>query len=134
MAGMIGAGVTLRGFYDENWHLTWNLSGGAAISRANVGNLMVQDTTAANTAKLAGNDAEPLGILLSYEDRKQEGVVVGTIAQKAPGVSVPYTGALAVGDSVVGSATPGTAKKAAAPNRTRVVEILAGNLAVVQFL
>jgi hypothetical protein len=135
MAGLIGEGVSLRGIYDESWTIGWNLSGGSAISRANVGHLMTQDITVKNTAKLAGDGDAPLGVLQSYENRAVEGVVVGTVAQKAPGLSIPFTGALAIGDSVVGSATPGTAKKAGAANRTLVVEInVTAGTAVVQFL
>lgn len=130
MAGQIGQGVTLRGFYDEDSQFTWNISG--AVTRANVGNVMAQDITVANTAKLAGDNDEIIGVLNSFEQRIQEGLTVGTIGM-SDNAAVAYTGALAIGDSICGSATPGVAKKAAARNNTRVVELQAGNIAVVLF-
>lgn len=132
MATPIGEGVSLRGFYSEDWNFTWNLSG--AVTRADVGKAMSQDTATKNTAKLALDGELLVGKLSSYENRVQEGVIVGTLSQKGS-FDIPYTGALTLGASVVGSATPGVVKAAAAgSNPTRVVEILAGNIAVVQFL
>ena len=132
MAGLIGEGVSLRGFYDEQWAWTWNISG--VVNKAtDMHKLMAQDATAKNTAKLAGADAAPLGVLGSYEDRSVEGVKVGTVYQKGS-FQIPTTGTIAIGDSVVGSATAGVAKAAAAPNRTLVVEVDAtNNTAVVIF-
>lgn len=131
MATPIGEGVSLRGFYSEDWNFTWNISGAAV--RADVGKVMAQDTATKNTAKLAGDGDLLIGKLSSYENRVQEGVIVGTISHKGS-FEIPYTGALTLGASVVGSATPGVAKAAAAgSNPTRVVELLAGNLAVVMF-
>lgn len=127
----IGQGVTLRGFYDEAKHFTFNISG--VINRAtDIGKVMTLDKTVANTAKLAGDGDVILGVLHSYEDRVQEGIKVGTVGLK-DNVSIPVTGAIAIGDSVVGSATPGVAKKAVAANNTLVVEVGAGT-AVVMFL
>lgn len=133
MSGLIGEGVSLRGIYDENWSLTWNLSG--AATRADVGKVVCQDTTAANTAKLTVADAQPLGVLQSYENRTVEGVVVGAISMKGI-FAVPYTGTLLVGASVVGSATAGAVKSATAgSNRTVVVEVNTTTLmATVAFL
>lgn len=121
MAGLIGEGVSLRGFYDDNWSLTWNITG--AVNKAtDMGKLVTQDTAAADSAKLSVNDSVPLGVLLSYEDRVVEGVKVGAVAMMG-GYAVPFTGALAIGASIVGSATPGVAKAAAAPNRTLVTKV-----------
>ncbi len=133
MAGLIGEGVSLRGFYDDNWSLTFNVTG--VVTQAEVGKLMSLDTAAADSAKLSVADSVPLGVLLSYEDRKQEGIKVGAVAMKG-GYGVPYTGALTVGASIVGSATPGVAKAAAAgANRTIVTKVDAvNNIATVLFL
>jgi hypothetical protein len=134
MSGLIGQGVTLRGFYDDNWSLTFNITG--VVNRAtDMGKLMSLDTTADDAAKLSVADSAPLGVLLSYEDRKQEGIKTGAVALKG-GYGVPYTGALTVGASIVGSATPGVAKAAAAgSNRTIVTSVDAVNgIATVLFL
>lgn len=132
MAGLIGEGVSLRGFYDDKWSLTFNVTG-VVNKAADIGKLVALDTAAKNSAKLAGNDDAPLGVILSYEDRVVEGVKVGAIALKGV-YGVPYTGALAIGASIVGSATAGVAKAAAAANNTLVVEVDATNgIAVVIF-
>jgi hypothetical protein len=125
MAGIIGAGVTLRGLIPQDMAWTWNVSG--VVTFDDVGELVAQDLTAANTVKLLAVDEQPIGMLASYEDRKIEGIKIGTVDHKG-GFKVTYTGALAIGDSVCGSATPGVVKKAAAANRTLVVSIDAPNL------
>ena len=131
MANQIGNGVSLRGFYNDAWQFTMLISG--AVNKATyIVKVVSQDTTAANTAKLALDGERIIGTLDSYEDRVQEGIKVGTVGMKNS-LSIPVTGAIAIGDSVVGSATPGVAKKAAAANNTIVVEVGAGS-AVVMFL
>lgn len=131
MPGIIGNGVTLRGFYNEAYQFTFNLAAG--ITRADVGKVVTIDVSAANTVKLAVADEVPFGILHTFEDRIQEGIKVGTVGLK-DSLSVATTGVVAVGDSIAGSATPGIVKKATAANATKVVEILTGNQAVVMFL
>lgn len=112
MAIPIGEGVSLRGFYSKNWALTWNLTG--TTSSADIGKAMTQDTSAANTARLAGDNDSIIGILQSRENRIQEGVVVGTICM-AFSEKLPYTGTIpAIGSQVVGAATLGTVKAATA--------------------
>lgn len=109
MAGIIGNGVSLRGLYNQDKAFTWNITG--TINRAtDLGKAMTQDITAASSAKLAGDNDPILGTLATYEDRVQEGIKVGTIYHDG-GFSVPYVGALAIGDQVCGSATPGAVKK-----------------------
>ncbi len=108
MAGIIGEGVSLRGFYFPNSSFTWNLSG--SITSADIGKAMTQDTTANATAKLAGDGDIILGLLSSYENRVQEGIVVGAIAHTFS-ERVVYTGTIpALGTQVVGGATPGSVK------------------------
>ncbi len=112
MATQIGIGVTLRGFYSSTWALTWNLAAG--IVAADVGKAMAQDATAANTAKLAADNESIIGVLMSFEDRVQEGIRVGTVCHQF-GAKLTYTGTIpAIGAQVVGSATPGTIKAATA--------------------
>ncbi len=112
MAGIIGAGVTLRGFYSEDQTFTYNLAAG--IVRADVGKAMSLDTSAANTAKLAVADESILGVLVSWENRVQEGVLVGSICESFS-VKLPYAGTIPpIGTQVCGSATPGSVKTATA--------------------
>lgn len=131
MSAIIGAGVTLQGIVPQVFAWAWNVTG--AVTNANVGELVAQDITARNSVKLLGADDAPIGVLATFEDRVIEGIKVGTVDHKG-GFSIKYTGALAVGDSVCGSATPGQVKKAAAANRTLVVEIIDGSNAVVLFI
>lgn len=78
MANPIGNGVTLRGFQFEDAQFTCLISG--SVSASDVGKAVAQDTTAANTVKLAGDGDVIVGRLMSYENRVQEGLVVGTVA------------------------------------------------------
>lgn len=120
MAGLIGRGVTLSGFAPEAFTVTWNVTG--TVTQANVGELVQQDTASPNAVKLLVADGVPIGCLGSYEDRSlQEGIKVGAVAHRG-GFTVNFTGTLNIGDSVVGSATPGSVKQASAENRFRVVE------------
>lgn len=120
MPGLIGRGVTLSGFAPEPFVVTWNVTG--TVTQANVGELVQQDTTVANSVKLLADGGVPIGALSSYEDRSQsEGTKVGAVAHRG-GFTIGFTGTLNIGDSVVGSATPGLVKQAPAENRFRVVE------------
>lgn len=138
MAGLIGSGVSLRGIYDEGFSFPFNITG--TVAKADVGKVVAQDITAANSAKLAGDNDIILGILGSFEDRTIEGIKVGAVYLKGA-MAVPYVGTLAVGDFVCGSATAGSVKKAVNALGTgisvtpaRVMEILAGNIAVILFV
>lgn len=128
---IIGAGVTLQGIIPQAFAWAWNVTG--SVTFANVGELVTQDTSAPNSVKLLGNGDVPIGFLATFEDRTIEGIKVGTVDHKG-GFPVKYNGALDVGDSVVGSATPGQVKKADDPNRALVVEIIDSSNAVVLFL
>ncbi len=128
MSGIIGQGVSLQGIVPQAFAWTWNVTG--SVTQADVSEMVAQDTTADNAVKLLGVGDSPIGVLASFEDRTIEGIKVGTVNHKG-GFDVPYTGALAKGNSVVGSATPGTVKRyddgAGTPvplaNRTLVVAI-----------
>ena len=112
MAGIIGDGVTLHGLYNQDLSFTWNISG-AFDKKADMGKVMAQDKTAANTAKLAGDNDAIIGVIGSYENRLQEGIITGAIYHSG-GFQVPFVGTVAIGDQVTGSATPGAVKKATA--------------------
>lgn len=119
MPQQIGSGVTLRGLWSEDFSYTWLLSG--SMTAADVGKAMTIDTTANNTAKLAGSGDVIIGRLNSYENRIQEGIVVGAIQHKG-NLVFGYTGTVpARGVSVVGSATPGKVVAAAALGITNMV-------------
>src|SRR5687768_18507669 len=81
MAGLIGNGVTLQGLVPQDFLATWNISGTVDLS-TDIGKAVSIDATAANTAKLCADDAVILGILASYEDRKQEGIKIGAVTHK----------------------------------------------------
>jgi hypothetical protein len=136
MTAVIGQGVTLEGFYDTDAVFTWNISG-TISNPADIGKAMSQDTSAANTAHLAG-DGEPLiGRLMSYESRTVEGITVGSIAEEG-NFRFAYTGTLAIGNSVVGAGS-GTVKQGANTGafdgHTRVVDIdTVGHTCVVEIL
>ena len=128
---IIGAGITLQGLVPQVFAWAWNVTG--AVTQANVGELVAQDTAAANSVKRLGDGDAPIGVLATFEDRVIEGIKVGTVNHKG-GFQVKFTGALAIGDSVVGSIAPGVVKKAAAANRAVVTEITGADTAVVVFL
>lgn len=116
MSGVIGEGVSLRGTYFEDFHLVYNISG--TVVAGDVGKAVTLDTTAANTAKLAGDGDVILGVLISYENRVQEGVKVGTVAEKFI-LTLPYTGTIpAIGVQVVGGTTAGSVKTVVAAQAT----------------
>ena len=127
---IIGAGVTLRGQTQPDSRYTFVLD--AAIVAADIGKAVSIKAGSANTVKLAGDGDLIVGNLFSIEDRTVEGVKVGTVSTRG-GFLLNTTGVIAVGDSVVGSATAGSVK-AGADSRNRVVEIPAAGTAVVLFL
>lgn len=134
MPGLIGNGVSLHGIYHEDYAYTWNISG-VVDKSADIGKAMSQDKTADDTAKLAADGDTLIGALGSYEDRVQEGIKVGTVYHKG-NFQFPYTGALAVGDSVIGAGA-GQVKTAGVgvSNNTLVTKVDATNsLATVVFL
>lgn len=138
MPAEIGQGVTLRGLYSEDFAYTWNITNTAgvdpriAITADGAEPAMVQDTTADNSARPSTDGAEILGALRTYENRKQEGLTVGTIYHKGNFVFM-YTGTAPTrGQAVVGSATAGKVKAATAQNsRNTVVAVNTTNQTVV---
>lgn len=108
-----GSGISWEGIEHEGHHLPMFLAAG--IVAADIGKPVTLDTSAANTAKLAGDGDEIIGYLSTVENRSVEGDLVGTVAvlfQKR----FTYEGAdPAIGDKLVGSATAGTVKVQAIP-------------------
>lgn len=119
---MIGSGVSLRGIPFPLFELPWYISG-VVDKSADIGKAVTQDTTAATTAKLAGDGNAILGALVSYENRSVEGIAVGTIQHKGC-FRFAYTGAApVVGDKVSGGATAGAVKADNAAGSGQVVSV-----------
>ena len=101
MSNPIGNGVTLDGFFMEDAQFTVNLSG--SPTSADVGKAVTQDTTAANTYKLAG-DGDPIhGRLEVVQARTQEGITVGTVSFQWSGQLPALNGLTSTAIPVVGS-------------------------------
>lgn len=125
----IGSGVSLQGLQSEDFEYTWNVTGSGGVSPLTAalvaGYAVTQDTTADNAIKV-GPAAVTLnslivGDLVTYENRVQEGIIVGTVRHKGV-FTWEYTGTAPTrGQGVAASATPG--KVVAATG-------LAGNLVV----
>ena len=104
MAGIFG--ITNKGRYLEDFQETFYLASG--ITAADVGKAVSIDTSAAHTVKLAAANDQVVGRLEVVEDRKQEGILVGTISLKGF-ARFPIAGSLtgvnvvAVGDSIEGA-------------------------------
>lgn len=101
---IIGQGISLRGMVHEKFHYPFYLASG--ITNADVGKAVALDSSAPNTVKLAGDGDKIIGKLVTHEDRKVEGVLVGTVALRG-GFRFTEVGSpthpLAVGDTVVGA-------------------------------
>lgn len=126
MAGIIGAGVTLRGIPQQQFRFTFVLD--AAIVAADIGKPVSIKAGAANTVEIAADGALIVGRLLTVEDRTIEGLKVGTVETKG-GFLLNTSGAIAIGNSVVGAGAG--AVKAGTDSRNRVVEIPAVGTAVI---
>lgn len=102
MSSVIGAGVSLNGIFIEDFMFPFNLKSG--ITSADVGKAVAIDATAANTVKLAGDLDPIIGRLEVVEDRKSEGILVGTVAMKGS-FKFPVKAAqvVNVGDSLQGA-------------------------------
>lgn len=92
----------------------------AAIVPADVGKLVKLDS-ANNTVTLAADTNVAFGVLMSYENRIQEGIKTGAVAITG-GFRFTYVtdDAVAVGESIV-AAPAGEVKRTATPNNTRVI-------------
>lgn len=128
--------VVTYSFTFPDFTFTMNVSG--SVTKADVGKAVALDTATPNTVKLAGDNDVIYGRLETFEDGGLDGLKVGAVSRKfrAP---VPTTGAVAVGQMLSGSATAGVAKAMTTQpaenlKTNRVIEVLAGNRAVVEQL
>lgn len=80
MSSVIGAGVSLKGIFIEDFMFPFNLKAG--ITTSDVGKAVALDASAANTVKLAGDGDRIIGRLEVVENRVSEGILVGTVALK----------------------------------------------------
>lgn len=119
MSQAIGSGgIRHAGIHVEDANFPFNIN--SSVVLADVGKAMSLDTATDCTAKLAVVDERVIGKLQSFEDRVQEGAKVGTLNMQG-GMSFEYTGALVIGDTIVGSATAGSVKKSAATRSDNLV-------------
>lgn len=102
-------GVTLKNTVPAN-DLTFILAN--SIKEEHVGLAVVQDSTASNTVKLAGDGDLIFGRLENVEDRKVEGIKVGAVKIIGGMAFKKSEAAVAVGDKVVGAGN-GLVKKGA---------------------
>lgn len=117
----------------EDFTFTYYLAAG--ITAADVGKLMTLDATGTNKMKLAGAGDAIHGRLETFENRTQEGVVVGAVSRKFRS-KVPTTGAVVIGDNIIGSATAGVGAAGTVPvgqHRNYVVEVGTGFAIVEKF-
>ena len=108
----IGAGVTLLGYPQDMWQFTFTLANG--IVAADIGKAVSFDGTNPNQVRLAAANDPIDGVLLSVENRVQEGILVGTVALKGNYLLTTDGTTVNVGDQVQGGATAGTVKAMAA--------------------
>lgn len=98
--------VRLFGYDFKDEQFPVKLSG--SPTTADIGKAVTQDTTAANTMKLAGDGDQIMGVLLTVENRTVEGTVIGTVsfemATKLP-IKAGLTGAavVAIGSRLCGA-------------------------------
>jgi hypothetical protein len=96
-------GITLKGITFPDFNLGFNLTDTVADVDAVIGLAVTQDTSAANSVKLATDGAEILGRILTCEDRTSQGGGVVVTVETKGGLAIPYTSAPAIGDTVVGA-------------------------------
>lgn len=115
--------VVSAGFPLDDVTFTYNLSGD--LDRNTLGYAVTLDKTAPSTMKLAGAGDPVHGRLCTLEDRTQQNAGVTCTVQRCFKEQMPAAigHGIAIGDSVEGGATPGLVEKAAAANRTLVVEV-----------
>lgn len=129
MSSIASGGVSLVGIPQNMFRLTCYLAAG--ITSANKGQPVALDTTANNTVKLAGDGDVIIGNLITVSTGTTEGISAGTVEFKG-GFTWNFTGAVVVGDQVVGSATAGSVK--AGTNPRSLVVAVNGTTADVIFI
>lgn len=98
--------INLAGTVDEDWQLTFKLSGAAsaALAAAAVGKALELDTSADNTVKLATDGGVIFGYAMAAEYRQLEGITVVTVSLSGVHNFPLKTGeTVNVGDSIQGA-------------------------------
>lgn len=131
MAYNIGAPVSF-GYALNDFMFTYNLA--ASLTIADVGKAVTLDTSAANTVKLAANADKIFGRLETFEDRISLGIKVGTVSRKFKDKLPKTAAAIAVGDSVTGSATAGSVITAVVADPSVIVVEVGTGFVVVEKL
>jgi len=93
--------ISHEGLNIEDWSFPFLLP--AAAVAGDVGKAMSPDASASNGVKEAPDGGEIIGQLQFFEDRKAEGIKLGTVMMKGGMKFTKTAAALAVGDSVVGA-------------------------------
>lgn len=127
MTEIASGGVTLVGIPQQDFRFTFRLTAGMVA--ADIGKPVALSTAANNTVKLAGDGDVVIGRLLTYRNLTTEGIIVGTVELKG-GFRFDTTGAVAVGNQVVGSATAGAVKAGVNP-RSLVVGVTGATADVI---
>ena len=127
MTEIASGGVTLVGIPQQDFRFTFRLTAGMVA--ADIGKPVALSTAANNTVKLAGDGEVVIGRLLTYRNLTTEGIIVGTVELKG-GFRCDTTGVVAIGDSVVGSATAGAVKAGTNP-RSLVVGVTGATADVI---
>lgn len=122
-------GVTLKNTVPAN-DLTFILADG--IKEEHVGLAVVQDSTASNTVKLAGDGDLIFGRLENVEDRKVEGIKVGAVKIIGGMAFKKSEAAVTVGDKVVGAGNGLVKKDADSTSDLAVWEVNGDEVIVVK--
>lgn len=122
-------GVTLKNTVPAN-DLTFILADG--IKEEHVGLAVVQDSTASNTVKLAGDGDLIFGRLENVEDRKVEGIKVGAVKIIGGMAFKKSEAAVVVGDKVVGAGNGLVKKDADSTSDLAVWEVNGDEVIVVK--
>lgn len=122
-------GVTLKNTVPAN-DLTFILADG--IKEEHVGLAVVQDSTASNTVKLAGDGDLIFGRLENVEDRKVEDIKVGAVKIIGGMAFKKSEAAVVVGDKVVGAGNGLVKKDADSTSDLAVWEVNGDEVIVVK--
>lgn len=124
-------GYTVEGFSVPGFNWTFALSDEVDNTDSLEGLAVEQDTTHANTVKLATDDGKILGFILVAEDGKSQGEGITVTVSLKGGHRVASSEQLAIGDHVVGAGAGKVKKDAASASGIVVFEAIDANTAVV---
>lgn len=95
-------GYTMEGFTHNEFNITLALSDKVTDLASLEGLAVEQDTSAANTVKLATNGGKIFGFIFQAEDGKNQGEGISVTVATKGGYRVKTAAKLKVGDAVVG--------------------------------